>query len=177
MKKLPIKALLLALIITSCGGDSTKEVKTEAVKKESTEAAKNAANAAEKEIETKEIVEIQLIAKGESMNEIAFDPASLTIPANSRVKLTLKNESEAAGMFHNFVLVELGSGAEISAAGIKAGKSNNFVPKDDRVIANTIVSKMGETVTVEFDAPAKGSYHYICTYPGHTSMIGRLNVQ
>jgi len=125
----------------------------------------------------KEVIEISIVAKGESMNEIAFEPNVLTIASNTRIKLTLKNESSAAGMLHNFVLVELGSGKEISAAGLRAGKAKGFIPKDDRVIAYTKLSNMGETVTVEFDTPPKGSYHYICTYPGHISMIGRLNVE
>ena len=125
----------------------------------------------------KEVIEINLIAKGEDMNEIAFEPNVLTIASNTRIKLSLKNESTAAGMLHNFVLVELGSGKEISAKGLRAGKAKGFIPKDKRVIAYTKISNIGETVTVEFDAPAKGSYHYICTYPGHISMVGRLNVE
>lgn len=114
---------------------------------------------------------------GESMAEIKFEPQALSVPANSIVKLTFENKSSAEGMYHNFVLVELGSGAEISAKGITAGKDKNFVPNDDRVLAHSKVTNMGETITIEFEAPAKGSYHYICTYPGHTSMIGRFNVE
>jgi azurin len=127
--------------------------------------------------EKKELVEIGIIAKGESMAEIAFEPNSINIPANSRVKLLFINKSEAEGMFHNFVLVSLGAGQEIATKGLKAGKAKDFVPKDERVIVNTPLLAMGETVTIEFDAPPKGSYHYICTFPGHTNMVGRLNVQ
>ena len=125
----------------------------------------------------KERVEIRIAALGESMAELAFEPKSISVPANSTVVLTFENKSSAEGMYHNFVLVELGSGQEISSAGIKAGKSKEFIPNDDRVITHTKVTDMGETVTIEFDAPAKGSYHYVCTYPGHTSMIGRFNVE
>ena len=131
----------------------------------------------EEVLEEKEVVEIKIAALGETMAEIAFEPKALSVPANSRVKLTFENKSSAEGMFHNFVLVELGSGAEIATTGMKAGKEKDFVPNDERVFANTTMSKMGETLTIEFDAPAKGSYHYICTYPGHTNMIGRFNVE
>lgn len=166
----------IALLIACGGGEQKKATKDE--KKATKETTKSEQKEEPEVKKEKEVVEITLIAKGETMTEIAFEPKTLTIPANSRVKLTLKNESEADGMLHNFVLVELGSGQEIATAGIKAGEENEFVPDDKRVIAYSEVSKMGETVTLEFDAPKAGSYHYICTYPGHyPNMIGRLNVQ
>ncbi len=169
-KSLTIIAILGLLVSTSCG-----EAKKEPVKKETK---KVEVQEKEAEPEVKQIVEITVEAVGESMAEIAFEPKSLSIPKNSRVKLTLKNVSSAAGMLHNFVLVELGTGQEIATAGIKAGNENNFIPKDKRVIAGSAVADLGESVTIEFDAPKAGSYHYICTYPGHyPMMIGRMNVE
>ena len=181
MKKINIiTPIVAALFLVACGGGEQKakkadsEVKTSPKKTEKVEEAKTE----EEEPAEKELVEITLAATGETMTEIAFEPKTLTIPANSRVKLTFNNKSSMEGMLHNFVLVELGSGQEIATAGISAGKDNAFVPDDDRVIAYTEVSDIGETVVVEFDAPAKGSYHYICTFPGHyPNMIGRLNVE
>lgn len=125
----------------------------------------------------KEVIEITIAAIGESMAEIAFDPSSISVPENSIVKLLFQNNSVAAGMLHNFVLVQQGSGNEIASKGLRAGKSKNFVPKDKRVFASTKVLNMGETITIEFDAPSKGSYHYICTFPGHTNMVGRFIVE
>ena len=126
----------------------------------------------------KELVEIDLLAIGESMAEIAFEPKNITVKENTRIRLTLENKSSAAGMLHNFVLVEIGSGAEIAKSGIKAGKKNHFVPKDSRVIAFTEIIDLGETVSIEFDAPSKGSYHYICTFPGHyPNMVGRMIIE
>ena len=172
MKKLVIVLGLGVLI--ACGGNEKKEKATETKKEVVTDEVEAIEEVVEEE---RELVEITVTALGESMAEIAFEPKSISVPANSRVKLTFENKSSADGMFHNFVLVELGSGAEIATAGIKAGIDNNFVPDDKRIFANTTMSKMGETLIIEFDAPAKGSYHYVCTYPGHTSMIGRFNVE
>lgn len=174
MKKLSFAVALFALV--ACGGE-TKNVDSKKVDTSSSEAIGEAAEAMIEIVEEKEIVEINVAALGESMAEIAFEPKALSVPANSRVKLTFENKSTAEGMLHNFVLVELGSGAEIATAGIKAGADNNFVPDDSRVIAYTEMSNMGDVLIIEFDAPAKGSYHYVCTYPGHTSMIGRFNVE
>lgn len=176
MKKLVY--ILAVASLVACGGNETKKESTlEKKDTSSPEVLKEAMEEVIEVVEEKELVEIKVAAVGESMSEIAFEPKALSVPSNTRVKLVLENKSSAEGMLHNFVLVELGSGAEIASAGIKAGKDNNFIPKDKRVIAYTSISQMGETVMVEFDAPAKGSYHYICTYPGHTSMIGRLNVE
>lgn len=172
MKKFLTIILLSSLF--ACGNNEQKnDVKKELTP---TQVQKNKKPIVDKK--ERQQVEITMIAKGESMTEIAFEPKSLTIPANARIKLTLKNESGTAGMFHNFVLVELGSGQEIATAGIAAGKENGFVPDDKRVIAKTIMTDIGETTTIEFDSPAIGSYHYICTFPGHyPNMIGRLNVE
>ena len=168
-----ILSIILISTLVACGGSEKKSTKEQT---EKTPQPKE--ELAPEEPKEKEVVEITVNAIGETMTEIAYDPNSITVPANSRVKLTFNNKSSADGMLHNFVLVELGSGQEIATAGIKAGKENEFIPKDNRIFANTIMTQMGETVSIEFDAPAKGSYHYICTYPGHyPNMIGRFNVE
>lgn len=174
--------LLLGISLISCGSEqaSKKEDSQKTSTEEKTQTAVKDEPAEKKAdiAEEKELIEIEVVAKGEDMTAISFEPASLNIPAGSRVKLTFKNNSEAAGMYHNFVLVTLGKGQEVATAGIKAGKDNSFVPESQDVIFYTEVLDMGTSTVVEFDAPAKGSYHYICTYPGHyPNMIGRLNVQ
>ncbi len=166
-----IFTIQLIFILTACGG---------AQEKSTIPAVENSSEKTGNIIQKEELklVEITVLAKGEAMNEIAFEPRSITIQANTRIRMTFKNQSSAEGMLHNFVLVELGAGQEIATAGIKAGKENGFVPKDSRIITNTKMTQMGEEITFEFDAPKKGSYHYICTYPGHyPNMIGRLNVE
>ena len=159
---------LSCIALLSCSGSQKKESNT--LKEESSVQPP-------KEIQ-QAVVELTVKAVGETMMEIAFEPKILSIPANSMVKLLFKNESSSAGMLHNFVLVELGSGQEIATKGIKAGKEKQFVPNDQRVIMYTKVLDMGEETIVEFKAPSKGSYHFICTFPGHfPNMIGRFNVE
>ena len=177
MKKkiLNLMAFTAILALVACGGEAKKAESSQESK--ATESVEEVTEAEVVEEAEKEVVEITLAAQGDDMASISFEPKSLNVPAGSRVKLTFENKSAAAGMFHNFVLVNLGTGQEVATAGIKAGQENGFVPESDDVIAYTEVVEMGNTITYEFDAPAKGSYHYICTYPGHTNMIGRLNVE
>lgn len=166
ISKIGIGIALLGIV--ACGAEKPKASDKESELKET------------KKVQQKEqeVIEITVRAVGESMAEIAFEPASINVPSGSKVKLTFENKSSAAGMLHNFVLVELGSGQDIASAGIKAGKDNSFVPKDKRVVFYTDVLYLGESQVYEFNAPSKGSYHFICTFPGHyPSMIGRLNVQ
>lgn len=187
VKIMNIKGLLTAIIsigLVACGGaenksgDKTEDRSAKEVAKEEVATSKTDQPTEEEVKKEKEVVEINLIAKGEDMTAISFDPKTLNVPAGSRVKLTLKNESQAEGMFHNFVLVKLGTGQEIATLGIKAGEKNEFVPDNPNVLAHTKVVDMGKSTIIEFDAPPKGSYHYICTYPGHyPNMIGRLNVE
>jgi|SRR5690554_482312 len=173
-----ISFAVVMLSLVACGGDSASKDKAEKDSKANTE--KTTTEETEVIAEPiKEEVEIHLIAKGETMAEIAFDPTNLEVPAGSHVKMVFRNESSAAGMLHNFVLVVSGSGQDIATAGIQAGPDSEYVPlDDDRVIAYTKVLDMGEEIVFEFEAPTeKGTYHYICTYPGHYPlMVGRLNV-
>jgi len=39
------------------------------------------------------------------------------------------------------------------------------------VIAASDLAMPGETVVLEFKAPSKGNYEYLCTYPGHGEIM------
>ena len=48
-----------------------------------------------------------------------------------------------------------------------------------QIIAASPLAGGGETVTVEFTAPAAGKYQFICTFPAHfqAGMVGQLIVE
>jgi len=169
-------SLALIILLVGCGDKESNQINSAEAKKELRSEEKKKS---EETIKKQQTIEIKVIAKGESMNELAFEPQRLSVPANAKVKLTFINQSKADGMYHNFVLVKEGTGQEVATAGISAGKENNFVPlNNDKLIENTAIADMGKTLTLEFTAPKKGIYNYICTYPGHfPAMIGRLEVK
>ena len=76
-------------------------------------------------------------------------------------------------MQHNVVI--LAPGADINAVGVAAmgaGPDNDYVPADDEnVLFYTTIAKPGEKTEVEFTAPEPGEYPFICTFPGHYSLM------
>ena len=51
-------------------------------------------------------------------------------------------------------------------------------PPPDQVIAHTKLLGPGESDVIEFDAPAPGTYPFVCTFPGHAPLMnGQLVVQ
>lgn len=124
------------------------------------------------------VVEITLKAVGNTMSEMRFEPTQINVSANQKVKLTLINESSDASMPHNFCLIENGMAEKVGKAAIDAGTENNFIPDLPQVLAHTKLLQPKEKTTIEFETPPVGEYDYICTYPGHyTMMKGKLNVQ
>ncbi|MFN4121903.1 MAG: plastocyanin/azurin family copper-binding protein [Flavobacteriales bacterium] len=160
-------AIGLLSIAVACGNQAEKTEATES--KEQTTQEENT-EPGEREITVKVI--------GNSMADMAYDQTSITVNSGDQIKLTLINENEAEGMYHNIVFVKIGSGAEVAAEAIKAGKDKAYIPENPNVIAASPMAAPKETVTMEFTAPEKGSYNFICTYPGHFPlMVGKLIVK
>jgi len=108
-----------------------------------------------------------------------FDVTSFTVKAGQKVHVVVKNNETMPNMFHNFTLVRPGTEAAVANAGLTAGEISAYVkPNDPNVIATTSLAKPGAPADVTFTAPEKGSYPYICTFPGHyMTMKGTLTVE
>ncbi|MFL2629862.1 MAG: plastocyanin/azurin family copper-binding protein, partial [Flavobacteriaceae bacterium] len=82
-------------------------------------------------------------------------------------------------MGHNFVLLK--KGVNTNEFGIKASseKENEYIPDGgNQVIAHTKLIGGGDSDTITFDAPKKGTYEFICSFPGHyMSMKGKLIIK
>lgn len=109
-----------------------------------------------------------------SNDQMQYDQKELRVPANSRVTLTLKHNGTMpkSAMGHNFVLLKRGT--DVAAFGMKAieaGVEKEHIPDSDAIIAHTGLIGGGEQTSVTFDAPARGTYLYICSFPGHYAMM------
>jgi azurin len=109
---------------------------------------------------------------------LAFDPTELTCPSGSLVHLTFHHAGKYIRQEHDWVLTLPGTSAAVDQAGLEAGESAGYVPHGDkRVLAATALCGKGQSVTVDFVAPAPGDYPFLCTYPGHGAVMhGVLHV-
>lgn len=182
MKYTWIMITSFALFAIGCGSSEQKaapgtsgaaddEPKTE------TTAEQAPAEAVETESAEKQEVEVTL----GSNDQMQYDKKEIKVPANSTVTLTLVHNGKMAksAMGHNFVLLK--AGTDIVAFGLKAieaGVENDHIPQSDAIIAHTGLIGGGEQTSVTFDAPAPGTYDYICSFPGHYAMMqGKLIVE
>tara|TARA_B100000282_G_C31576763_1_gene419191 strand:- start:13 stop:513 length:501 start_codon:yes stop_codon:yes gene_type:complete len=155
-------ALILSVtILISCGSSENKssDVKTNDV---------NSIETVEKE---KNWEEFTVGAVGNTMSEMKFDKKNITVQAGSWVRIKLVNEGVDPAMLHNIVFVKYGTRKEVAKQSIEAGPDLQFVPKSPDVIAYSDLADPGETVVLEFEAPEKGNYEFICTYPGHSEIM------
>ena len=116
----------------------------------------------------KETFEITVYALGETMDHISFEPEQIEAPAGKLLQVELINKSTAIGMFHNIMFYTFVEGQKVGFNGISSGQSKNYIPNLPEVISG---SKMGDSTTIEFPAPAVSQYNYSCTFPGHYSKM------
>ena len=114
----------------------------------------------------------------ESTDAMQFTTKALTVPAACKqFTVTLKHAGKLPKtvMGHNFVLGKTADINGINTDGMKAGVAQNFVkPGDGRVIASSKVIGGGESTTITIPVgklKAGESYTYICSFPGHASIM------
>lgn len=159
----------VATFLVSCGGGSqtdTKGNEYEEIADEPTEAQLEAL-----ENGTAPVVEITI----EANDQMKYNMGTMEVPAGSKVRVTLHNVGEMAKnvMGHNWTLLAEGTDLVSFATAAMAAKDNDYIPADRgaEVIAHTAILGPNETETVEFDAPAPGTYKFLCTFPGHYGLM------
>ena len=165
-----ILTVSMIALLAACGDPATTENAGETAT-EATQTTEDPALAAES-------ISLELAGT----DQMTFDKEELTVRSGQKVTLTLTHTGTMAksAMGHNFVL--LADGTDLSEFGQKAAAAadNDYIPADamDKIIAHTKLIGGGESTTVEFTAPAAGTYLYICSFPGHyATMKGVLTVK
>jgi azurin len=113
--------------------------------------------------------------------EMQFDKTELNVAPGQLVEIVFTNPDS---MQHNFVLGQPDSLKVIGPASDDLARTPNgpslqYVPQIQQIIFSTKLVEPGETLTVQFKAPAEaGQYPYVCTFPGHWRIMnGILNVR
>lgn len=110
----------------------------------------------------------------ESNDQMKFDLSEIKVEAGTTVKLTLKHVGKLPkqAMGHNFVLLKKDVVLKDFAMEAIKARDNDYIPEGtEDVIAYTIVIGGGESTTIEFEAPAKGEYTFLCSFPGHYALM------
>ena len=113
--------------------------------------------------------------------QLKFDRTDLNVAPGQLVQLVFTNPDV---MQHNFILGAAGSLDQLGAAAdqlLATGDAlaQSYVPQSSLVIFSTPIVNPGQTITVQFRAPAQpGAYPYVCTFPGHWRLMnGTLTVK
>lgn len=104
--------------------------------------------------------------------DLSYDVTEIRAEAGSTLTIRYENKGE---MPHNIVLVN--GRADINPVGVAAlqAMDTDYIPQNEsvqeRIIAHTVLAKPGDTVFLTITVPPPGTYPYICTYPGHFTMM------
>ncbi|HEV7382873.1 MAG TPA: azurin [Dyadobacter sp.] len=114
-----------------------------------------------------------IVIKGS--DAMQFDLKEIKVKAGQKVKLTLTHSGKLAkaAMGHNFVLLKAGTDVASFGSKAAAARETEYIPKSEAasIIAHTKLVGGGESDTITFTAPKKGTYTYICSFPGHYALM------
>lgn len=180
-------ALIAILLLVSCGdekkederikiGDNNSSIEASEIDQDSNEA--DTSMTAVDSLQSQDGM-VEVIITGD--DQMKFNLKEIKVKAGQKVKLTLKHigKLEENVMGHNFVLLKKGTDIPQFAQKASSAKDNDYIPQDtDRVIAHTEMIGGGEEASIEFTAPASGTYDFICSFPGHyVQMQGKFIVE
>lgn len=168
-------ALAFALVLAACGGDTPPAPAEAPAPATPAEPAASATPEAPPAFDGPAL-EVTLTPVG---NTMAFEQTELTARPGQTVLLTFENTADNPAMSHNVVVLHAGTDVNAFGQAAMSAEATDYIPADlaSQVIAHTPLAAPGETVTVEFTAPAAGTYTYVCTFPGHYMMMtGTLTV-
>ena len=155
MKKL-LAQFCFVLLLISCGNEPKKE-------KFSYERVK---------VEEKTETNSNLLVLN-SNDQMLFDKSVLKAKAGEEVNLLLNHTGQIGKEFmgHNFVLLKKDVDVIDFATKAMIARDSDYIPEGNETIAYTKMIGGGESDTIVFDAPEKGTYNYICSFPGHYGIM------
>lgn len=163
MKTILTTMLSLSLVLFISCGESKKEEKKEGFQYE---------QAPKKETPPADKAEDGIVITGNDMMQ--YNTKEIRVKAGTTVTLTLKHigKLDKKVMGHNWVLLKEGVDLNGFVAIASVATDNDYLPAETQdVIAHTKMLGGGETDTITFEAPAPGTYQYLCTFPGHFAMM------
>jgi len=171
-----LTAIVCITFFVSCGKSKEEKVPVKA-KKTTVIKTKKTPKKEMVVVDADGIVNVNMITS----DRMKFNLRKITVKAGQKIKLTLTHTGklDKRVMGHNVVFLKQGVKTSAFASKAAAAKENDYIPEGtSAVIAYTKMLGGGETTTIEFTAPAAGTYDYICSFPAHYAMMkGKLIVE
>ena len=115
---------------------------------------------------TAPVQKISLSTIGNTIEELKQTPERTIVKSGSTIQLMFHNRSVA--FQNNVVLVVPGYEDSIAQSGLKAFPGEGFLATGMLgLVMNGPMIPHGDSIQINFKAPPKGMYHFMCTYPGH----------
>lgn len=151
--------LLAATTFASCGGEQKQEGTN--------------VDSATVEAAAPEVTNTELVLAGN--DQMKYSATELKAVAGKPIKLTFKHIGTIAkeAMGHNVVILKPGTDAAAYATKALEAKATDYIPASEAasVVAHTKLLGGGEEDVIEFTIAEKGTYEFICSFPGHSSMM------
>lgn len=109
-----------------------------------------------------------------SNDKMQFDKDEIVAFNGQIVVLTLEHTGSMpkTTMGHNFVLLDNSISVSAYANRAMKAKENEYIPEDPNLtIAHTKMIGGGESTEIVFKTPQVGVYDFICSFPGHYSIM------
>lgn len=125
--------------------------------------------------------EVSNVITIEGDDKMMFNKSVLRVAAGETITLTLKHSGklDKNAMGHNFVVLTKGTDMNAFAKKAMSAKNNDYIPPSESasIIAYTKLLGGGESDTITFKITEKGSYDFLCSFPGHVALMkGKLIV-
>jgi len=149
--------------LAGCSNSSDNKTYVQTAQKESV----TAKEAAEPEKSVADTVFLNI----EGNDQLQYNKNELEVYEEQVVVLTLKHvgKMNIESMGHNWILLTKGTDIPSFGQAAAQAKENNYLPSEmtGQIIAKTDMIGGGEETSVTFQAPSKGNYKFICSFPGH----------
>lgn len=103
---------------------------------------------------------------------LKYNKTELRVAAGSRVSLKFINPDD---MQHNLVITKPGAAASLGQAALQMGLNgpgNHYIPESSDILFHTSLLEPESEETIYFVAPSQpGRYEYVCTVPGHATVM------
>lgn len=164
-KKVKISMVMLMgfLAITSCGKKENAPTEDATEVSDTNEGEGQAATAVENVLEI------------EGNDQMQFSTNELRATAGKPITLTLKHVGKIPkeAMGHNLVILQEGTDETAFATKASTAKDTDYIPASEKasIIAHTKLLGGGEQDSIEFTIDKKGTYNFLCSFPGHFAMM------